>query len=207
MKTNRKSLGILIIILGLILLGVIIYFGFLTDDKEPVINQSEQAPAVVNQLPSGDNTPTTTPGDAVRNYQKYDISQETEHETNSNDLIKTSQAFVERFGSYSNYSNYSNFSDLKIFMTSSMKLWADNYVKELRASVKGGEEYYGITTIALTGYVEEYSDVNGTADVVVTTQRKESTSQVNDGASYVQKIDISLKKIQGEWLVDTAYWQ
>ncbi len=209
MRNNRKALGITIIVLGLLIVGFIIYLTFFAGQRqeEPVI---EEEPFFTGQLPPSSATtsdPTITPGDQPRNYQQYDLSQEDEHKINQNDLVKISQAFAERFGSYSNYSNYSNFLDLKIFMTDTMKTWADRYVADLRSSSQAADEYYGITTKAVTSIVEQYNDTAGTASILVTTQRRESTSQVNEGQAFLQKIQIGLKKVAGEWLVDRAYWQ
>ena len=206
MQTNRKSLGIIIIILGFIILGLIIYFGFILRDKNQEPLQTEKLPEITNQLPAGEETPTTTPGDRPRNYQQYDISQEAEHKINRTDVIKLAESFAERLGSFSNYSNYSNFSDLSIFMTDNMKTWADDYVAELRANTKNNEEYYGITTVALTGQAVSYDEEAGTAKIIVVTQRRESTGQANEGQAYNQNIEITLKKVNGDWLVDKAYW-
>lgn len=209
MRNNRRTLGIIIIVLGLIIFGFVIYLTFFTgrDQEEPQPVQEETV--FTGQLPSGSQTtdPATTPGDQPRNYQKYDLSQEDEHKINQHDLVKISQAFSERFGSYSNYSNYSNFSDLKIFMTETMRAWADSYVTELRSSSEAADEYYGITTKAISSIVEQYNDAAGTASILITTQRRESAIQANEGDLFLQNIQIGLKRVAGEWLVDRAYWQ
>jgi len=208
MQTNKKSWGIVIIILGLILLGLIIYFSFFYDTNQPEGEPNVDGNTVINnQLPSGETEPTTTPGDKPRNYQEYDLSQKDEYKSGVSDLIKTAEAFAERFGSYSNYSNFSNFSDLQIFMTPSMSAWADNYVKQLRAEVKEGEAYYGITTNAITGKSSAYDESAGTAQITITTSRRESMGEETESESYNQDIEISLKKVNGEWLVDKALWQ
>jgi hypothetical protein len=207
MQTNRKSVGIIIVILGLIILGLIIYFGFLAGREKPQPTPVIEEPFVTGQLPAEPTQdPTVTPGDRPRNEQLYDLSKEKEHKTNQADVAKLAESFSERLGSFSNYSNYSNFSDLNIFMTDNMKDWADNYVKELRANVKNGEEYYGITTVALTSKVVEYNETAGTAKILVSTQRRESTGQANEGAAYNQDIELTLQRINGAWLVDKAYW-
>lgn len=208
MQTNRKSLGVFIIILGLILLGLIIYFSFFYGANEPVVAPVDNGgTTVINQLPGGDNTPTTTPGDKPRNYQQYDLSQADTYKSGEADLVKTAEAFAERFGSYSNYSNYSNFSDLQIFMTSSMKTWADEYVASLRAAAKEGEAYHGITSTAITGKASAYDEKAGTAQIAITTARRESITGSTETSAYNQDIAISLKKVNGEWLVDKAVWQ
>lgn len=208
MQTNRKSWGMIIIILGLILLALIIYFSFFYNSGQaPVTPPANTGTPVINQLPGGDNTPTTTPGDKPRNYQQYDLSQAKDYKSGADDLVKMAEAFAERFGSYSNYSNFSNFSDLQIFMTSSMKTWADSYVEQLRGEAKDNDAYYGITTAAVTGSASEYNESAGTAQVTVNTSRRESTGQGSASESYNQDIEISLKKVNGEWLVDKAIWQ
>lgn len=209
MRNNRRTLGIIIIALGFIILALLLYLSFFVRPSEGPEPVTVDVPPITGQLPpSQENTePTVTPNEQPRNYQKYDITQEEEHEVNEQDLIKISQAFAERFGSYSNYSNYSNFSDLKIFMTEEMKIWADKYVEELRSSSQGATDYYGVTTNAITSEVLSFNDNSGSAAIMVTTQRRESTSQVNEGSAYIQDIQITLKRLNGEWLVDKAYWQ
>jgi len=207
MRNNRKISGIVIVAIGLILIILIIYFGFIKKNPtvEPVISDT---PFITGQLPGGaGDTPTTTPSDQPRNYQQYEVGVEGEHQTDENDLVKISQAFAERFGSYSNYSNYSNFTDLKLFMTDDMKIWADDYVEDLKESSQNDGEYYGITTTALTSEVLDYNEGASEARIMVNTQRRESTSQVNEGQAYLQEIEITLKKVNGNWLVDKAYWQ
>ena len=209
MITNRRAIGITVIALGVVLLAVLIYLSFFAKNEPAATPPVTDTPAVTGQLPAGSEEvePTTTPGDQPRNYQQYDITQEEEHEIGRQDLVKISQAFAERFGSYSNYSNYANFSDLKIFMTDTMKSWADKYVEELRSSSQGGTDYFGVTTVAVTSEVEAFNESVGSASIMVTTQRRESTSQVDEGEAYTQKIQIGLKKVDGSWLIDKAYWQ
>jgi hypothetical protein len=207
MQTNRKSLGIIMIVLGLIILGLIIYFSFFVGNKAPEPIVIETPPMITAQSsPSVDEVPTTTPGDRDRNYQLYDPSKEKAHTTNQTDLIKLAELIARRIGSFSNYSDYSNFTDLNLFMTDDMKIWADEYVAGLRAEAKDGDEYYGIITEAIVSKIAEYDDVAGTAKIIVTTQRRESTGQANEGKAYNQNIEISLQKVNGDWLVDKAYW-
>lgn len=206
MQTNRKKIGILLIIIGLILILLIIYFGFIkkspaTLTEVPVLTVTAQLP------PSAPETGTTTPGDKPRNRQTYDISKEAPHKFSAVDLTKMAMAFAERLGSYSDYSNYGNFTDLKIFMTDSLKSWVDKYVEQLKKESKNNGAYYGLVTKALTTEVKSFDDQAGIARVIVTTKRSESTERMGGGTSYTQKIDISFVKVNGEWLVDKAYWE
>ncbi|HZJ41631.1 MAG TPA: hypothetical protein VFD51_01280, partial [Patescibacteria group bacterium] len=156
MRNNRKTLGVIVVALGVLILALVIYLFFF--NKAPNEVQTEE---IINNNPIS-NLPTTgdanvdpniTPGDRPSTRTEYDISAEDEHEINEQDLVKTAKFIAERFGSYSNYSNYSNFSDLEIFMTSKMKAWANNYVSDLKASIDGGDEYFGVTTNAISAKV------------------------------------------------------
>jgi len=203
MQTDRKKIGLLIIGIGLIVLLLIIYFGFFR--KPSPTTEPTVTPEITGQLPGVNETGTTTPGDKPRNYQKYNIAAEATHQTNANDLAKIAMAFSERLGSYSNQSNYGNFTDLKIFMTDSLKTWADKYVETLKAQ-SAGTDYYGISTKAVTSEVKSFDETNGTAEIIVMTERRESTEKISGGEAYPQQININFVKINGEWLVDKAYW-
>lgn len=208
MQNNRRNVGILIIIIGLILIALIIYFGFLR--KSPSTGPEGAAtttPTVTSQLPTGPEVSTTTPSDKPRNYQKYDISQEASRPTGAADLAKRAMLYSERLGSYSSQSDYSNFTDLKIYMTDSLRVWSDKYVAELKSQVKSSA-YYGIETKALTTELKSFDDKAGTADIVITTERRESTEKIGGGEPFIQKIDLSfVKTASGDWLMDKAYWE
>lgn len=162
--------------------------------------------------------PTTTPADpdALRreaeankggtNYS-FDPLAETKREYDEDDIKKIAEFFAERFGSYSNQSNYGNIVDLKLFMTEKMQVWADNYVDELKASNNGNAAYYGVTSIAIASKANSFNATSGTAEVLVTTQRQESSVGGENKDPYYQDVLISLTKEGGEWKVDSAFWQ
>lgn len=204
MTNNRKKIGLLIILLGVIIIILIIYFGFIKSKPLPTTETPEITPS--GQLPSGPVSASTTPSDSPRNYQKYDISQEAPHQTNANDLAKIGMAFAARFGSYSNQSDYGNFTDLKIFMTDNMKEWVDTYITQLKKQASAGG-YYGLTTRAISAEVKSFDDQAGTALIVILTERSESGDKISGGTPQPQKIDLTFKKVNGDWLVDRAYWE
>jgi hypothetical protein len=206
MQTNRKTLGIVIVVAALIIIFLIIYFFFLRKN-EVVIVETPTTPEAIGQLPVGSDSGTSTPSDKPRNYQKYNIDQEAPHKTNADDLGKISMAFAERFGSFSNQSNYGNFTDLKILMTSSMKDWVDKYVADLKDQTKDNTTYYGLTTKALTYEVKKFDETAGKAEILIGTQRRESTTEINGGNPYNQELTLKLIKVNNEWLFDEAYWQ
>ncbi len=206
MQVNRKKVAALIIVLGIIIIALIIYFSFL---KKPIslIPNEQLAPVISGQLPSDTATGTTTPSDMPRNYQQYDVSKEAPHQTNADDLGKVSMSFAERFGSFSNQSDYGNFTDLKILMTNNMKEWVDKYVSNLKTQPQNDGAYYGVVSDALTYEVKKFDDKAGEAEIVIGMQRRESTENINGGQSYIQNLDLSLVKENNDWLFDKAYWQ
>ena len=207
MNADRKKIGIFIIAVSLVIIILIIYFGFIkkaSPTVEPEITPEEIANG---QLPAAEEAGTSTPSDVKVDYQVYDIESEAPHQTNSTDLGKLSMSFAERFGSFSNQSNYGNFTDLKILMTDNMKEWIDKYIIDLKNNPKNGTAYYGVTTDALTYEVKKFDNTSGQAEVTIETQRRESTEKINGGDAYLQKLDLSLVKVNGEWLFDKAYWE
>ena len=205
---NRKKVGILIIIVALLLLAIIIIM-FIKRTESNVVNNPVATTTVnTGNLVSSDTVqqaPTSTPGDRPETNATPDISKEAPYVINSNDAVKVASLFAKRLGSFSNQSDYGNVTDLKIFMTPTMKVWADKYVAELRAQKYSGV-YYGIITQALTTKVLSYDDKIGKAKIEVQTQRQESNAEVL-GASYLQKMTLDLARTNNEWLVDGAYWE
>lgn len=205
MLNDRKKIGIIVIIIGFILLAAIIYFGFFQNKPATTDNGATTGTSTAN-LPSTPETGTTTPGDRPRDTHKYDISKEAPHKFNETDLQNRAKSYSQRLGSYSSQSDYSNFTDLKMYMTSSLQEWSDKYVAELKSKNKSNA-YYGITTEALVSEVKSFDDKAGTAQVIVTTQRSESTDKIGGGQPYIQKLDLSFVKVNNEWLIDKAYWE
>ncbi len=202
MENNRKKTGIVLIILGLIIIALIIYFGFLKKDKEDLV--VVESPIVETPLtPEAD---LGSPSDLPRTWQP-NLSAESDHIFNKTDLEKRAKAFAERFGSYSNQSNYSNFSDLEIFMTKSFADWSKAYVEQLRETAPSYEVYYGISTRALTTELISFNETSGQAEINVLTERSESSANGGDLEPYQQKILLKFNKLGNDWLVDAAYWE
>lgn len=198
---NKKIVGITFIVLGLIVIGIILYFTFFKKDETSTI--IETPPIQTGKLEESaivalDNLP--------QNPQVYDISKEEEHIFNATDLTKRAKAFAEIFGSYSNQSNYDNFKRAEIFMTKSFSEWVTSYVEQLRENAPSYESYYGISTRALTADLQSFDDELGKAEINISTERKESSATENL-EPYLQNILLRFLKVNGEWLVDAAYWE
>jgi uncharacterized protein YxeA len=204
---NKKTkIIIAIIVILLVLVGIFLVLNNLNneDQNEPsetnneteieTETEQETEPAPENiEKPANQEEPTV---------YRFDAKEEAQRETSKEDLKQMAFAISERFGSYSNAGNFGNISDLKIYMTDSMKSWADNYIEEQSENEYSGS-YYGITTTALVGEVTEFN--SDSASVIVNTKRKE----VKDKSENVfnQKIIINFNKVGDEYKVNGAYWQ
>ncbi|MEI7498434.1 MAG: hypothetical protein WCK11_04075 [Candidatus Falkowbacteria bacterium] len=199
MTNNRRTLGIIIIIIGLILLAVIIYFLIWLPNKPvakpaPIVEQPAK-PRIVA-------TPKNPDKAAV-----IDLTPATKPEVDQETYKQLAKNFTERFGSFSNHANFQNMQDLKLFMTPRMQTWADAYVKKASQATSSGMNYYGITTQAVTLKVDEFNETAGTAKVTVYTQRREVKGVDQNAVVYPQAISLSLIKKGDTWKVDEAYWQ
>ena len=201
LQNNKQSFGFLIIILGIVFLGVIIYFVFFYNfSKTKTINQ----PIVEKELPENKihikeaNNVSTS----VKNISK-DNNIKTENATSPfEDVRQLSSFFTERIGTWSNQASESNLADLKFFMTQDMKDWADMKIKD-SSRFNDYENYYGITTKVVSTDIVEHKDDK--AVVIVHTKRSEEKN--NKIRVFNQDMKLELVKKTGEWKIDGAYWK
>ncbi|MFH1233969.1 MAG: hypothetical protein V1649_05000 [Patescibacteria group bacterium] len=200
---NTKTVGIIIIITGLILIIGIVYLIFFyrfSSPTEPAIIQQPSAiikPQQPVQQPVA--TPLTGTTVKVTKIKKTGINQD--------DLARIASAFAERFGSYSNQSDYGNVRDLKLFMSSKMQVWADNYISQAQANHQQTAIYYGVTTKAIASEVKQFNNESEQAEILIKTQRREATGATANAATFYQNIIIKFVREQGAWKVDSANWQ
>lgn len=203
---NRKYIGIIAIAAGLLLLAGIVYIIFFHKFEQP---EEEQAATVEEKqiLPAptaGEQLSLPPEQPAAINIEKPKLS---EIDVIKDDLKRMAFSFAERLGSFSNHSNYGNINDLKLFMSSKMKDWADKYVEE--AIARGGDStiYYGITTKAIAAEIRQFDNDEGRAEIFVKTKRREATGATGNAASFYQDVLIAFVKESGAWKVNSAYWQ
>ncbi len=203
MMNENKKMGIFIIVIALILLaGMLIYtYGFKKSQNANNNNVQEAITGPVKDLMA--ETKKNVPAPNLN----FDAQAEANRQLGAEDIRKMALPFVERFGSYSNQSNYSNFEDLKMFMSDKMKSWSDDNVAELKKTAGDAKIYHGITTIAVSAVVKKFDDKAGEAEILVSTQRRESGADSANTNVYTQNIILDFVKIKNEWKVDAAYWQ
>jgi len=219
---NRKFLGVLIVVAGFFILAGIIYVIFLGKFSfsgifnfgksnapqiasstsvvaTPVITKTSVMEAVIRERQATEGN-SNTPIEPIKRSEVKSF--------NKDDLMRMAASFAERFGSYSNHSNFSNVVDLKVFMSTKMQKWADNFVYEQLAKGVGDNVYFGVTSKAIGKEVKAFDDNVGVASVMVITRRREYTgTTVNLSNTYDQDILISFVNENGAWKIDAADWQ
>ena len=199
---DRRIWGIIIVILSLALIAGIVYVIFFykfSPAAEPVVIEpaaTQPASVATTSVPAEQPTTNVQP---VSPLKKAEVS--------GDDLARMASAFAERFGSFSNQSDYGNVRDLLIFMTATMKNWADNYISDARAKKGDTSIYYGIVTKAIAATVNQFDGDTGQAEILVRTQRRESAGLSGNSSTFYQDIIIKFLRENGVWRVDGIYWQ
>ncbi|MDD3085347.1 MAG: hypothetical protein PHU32_05680 [Candidatus ainarchaeum sp.] len=202
---NKKTIGVLLIVLAVILIAVLLLF---------FLNPKDFS---FKKLFKGDNQTEIqkTAEEEFNEMQKeikeskvytFDQDVENNREWNENDFKSIARSFSERFGSYSNQSDYGNITDVYDWLSSDMKEWADSYINNLKANTNYSGTYYGITTKALIEpLINNFNPNSNRVEVIVKTQREEVSSS-NESKIFDQDIKIIFIKENGNWLVDEATW-
>ena len=199
---NKKVWGIIIVIAALaIIVGIVyvIFFYKFSSPPDPVIEQPVAEEPVKTVEPTVESPVKTSTVQPVSPLKKAEVRSE--------DLTRMASAFAERFGSFSNQSDYGNIRDLQIFMTDNMKVWAENYINDARAKKTQTIIYYGIVTKAISSEAKQFDADTGRAEILVKTQRRESSGTSGNSLTFYQDIIIKYVREQGVWRVDGIEWQ
>lgn len=209
---NRNIIGLSIVIIGMLLLAGIVYFIFIYRFDNPAADQGSgqaqgQLPALdpSQQQASSQNKPAVTLSDAKTARIKLN-SAKTKENISEDEIRRLALSFTERFGSYSNQSGYNNIEDLKVFMTSKMRDWSDDFIRQANASQSDAASYYGINTKAITASVNSFNKSAGEAEVMVKAQRWETSGTAKNKA-YYQNILVSFRVEDNTWKVNGVYWK
>lgn len=188
---SKKTKIIILVVVGVIVIaGIISYFAY--SNLFPKGKVSETAP--VKTVPADSEKPLTVP-----------LPLPTEAEKTASEAQAMVNAFVERFGTYTNESGYAGLVDLKLLMTASMADWlTKSYIPKLAKDHSPAGFFYSITAKAAAAKILEQK--TSTMKVQVTTMRTE-TSGADKAGQFLQDILLDLVKTNGSWLVDGAYWQ
>lgn len=188
--SKRTKIIILVAVGAVIILGIISYFAY--PNLFPKGKVSETAP--VKTVPVDKNKPLT-----------IQLPPPTEAEKTFSEMQNTINAFVERFGTYTNQGDYSSLTDLAPLMTASMNNWlVKTYIPKLIMNHNPAGFFYGITAKAASAKILDQKAT--TMKVQVSTMRQETVGTA-EKQQFLQDILLDLVKTNGSWLVDGAYWQ
>ncbi len=212
---NNKKLALALIVVGLIIVLGILYLMFFynfnqvgdirLNNNQVRQEQDESDNSKLRETESNQSRDVSSQEDINRDTPKSPMAKE---DVKENDIKKMAESFAERLGSYSNHSDFSNISNLQISMTQQMKERYDDYLEKKRKQEYSGI-YYGITTKALISKAKNFDKKAGEAEIMVTTQRRETTGSKDkqDTKTYKQDINIEFKKVNKSWKVDSIEWQ
>ncbi len=212
---NNKKLALALIVAGLIILLGILYLMFFynfnqvsnvgLNNNQVRQEQDESDNPRLQETESNQSRDVSSQEDINRDTPKSPMAKE---DVKENDIKKMAESFAERLGSYSNHSGFSNISNLQMFMTQQMKERYDDYLEKKRKEEYSGI-YYGITTKALISKARNFDKKAGEAEIMVTTQRRETTGSKDKKGTktYKQDMNIEFKKVNKSWKVDSTEWQ
>ena len=188
---NKKLIAL--IISGLLIIALIIYFIFIfdfnkTDSPQDGNQAGQEAPPVIV-----DSTGIAVPPRDVATQQKDQVA-------------KLAISFAERYGSSSSQSDFSNLSDLELFMTPELQASTKEFVTTEQAKPVTTLDYSGVTTKAIVPTFTSFDDEAGTAAVTVSTKRQEE-SATGEMSTYNQNLFLTMRKINDEWKVNTVAWE
>jgi len=198
MNEQQKRQAIFITVLSVILIIVIALVVYFFKKSQDTGN------GVVLNPPMSEDPLYKKATESLKKDYSFDRNTEASRDWTDEDLQKMGMAFAERLGSYSSDSNYANLLDLKLFMSPEMSDWADSYVKTLQANRDKDSQYYGISTIAVSGEITSFDNEAGTAVGQISTQRNELRG--SNSNTFIQKLNIEFTKINNEWKVSSASW-
>jgi|GEM_PF-1932881 len=197
---SRGTKITILIVAGLIVIGLIVYFIIVPVFKAnaPVANVNANKPATTslpntnNQQPRT-NTPTPPPPPA-------EVTPEAKQASSARTVAL---AFAERFATYSNQNDLANLDTLQSISTPAV--WSfiqGSYRTDLKKTLPPSSAYYAMTSTALNAKIASISDTEASADVSLQRAESGTVSKV----SYAT-LDLKLKKAGDDWLVSYEEWE
>ena len=192
---SRRNKIIIITVIAIIILALIIWLLWLYFNRQPA-----EVPADPSAVSIPVVLPQASAGDPEANLAPAEKNLRTE-------VRSIALQFTSRYGSYSSQGNFANLGDLRSLMTEKLAIATDNYITAQKNLDQSDQDYFGVTTVALTADIASLDEASGRAVVLVNTQRQETRgTTVNPLVSY-QKIQLELVQTSSGWKVDEAVWQ
>lgn len=147
---------------------------------------------------SNTNTPATNTNTATNGTSG--ISDDTDQQS----LIRLSKLVVDRYGTFSNRNNFENITSLEPYMTEEFQKSSAQYITDHQNSGVA-EDFYGITTSALTADIVSYT--KGKAAVVDVGSRRVETKTGQSQRVYTAHALVRFQSVSGNWKVNAVEWQ
>lgn len=203
---NKRVIAILIIVVGAILVGLIIYFTFFYNFGGKQVEKTTQ-----------ENTPTTTvevlPPSKLNTNVKANTDENKNNQTNTASVSLpaanaevVAKNFVERFGSWSNQSNEDYLSGLRLISTKSMQTELEIKAAEIDKNRGDYSKYMGVTSQAVASKTVFIDEKTGKATVDIEV-KETSESDGNKQSVVNKKIRLELVKLGKAWKVNAYSWQ
>lgn len=189
MMTRRaRLLTVEAILVAILILLIGLFFFLRPADEQPAPQQPTSTLASVTSTPPAPSNPLLEQEQIARNQAAG--------------VTVVAKLFVERYGSYSNEANFKNLFDVLPLMTNAFAQSTRTFIE----TAKAPSDYYGVSTRVVTVKVEQMDEANGTAMILVNTQRESATGSTQNTTVSYQEIRIKLVRESGVWKVDSAAW-
>ncbi len=190
MDRRKKIIIISILVLVIVLLIALIFFFLnrkpVTIDSTPT-NQTEVLPltnGTIDVLPEPSE-------ERIKNDSNYPLG-----------LESFTSSYAERFASYSSDANFKNLKDLEVVSTSRMQIYINNLIVTSQIGQNG---YEAQVAKALNNKIISVS--SDQAVVLISLQLSKYFGEQSNATTDYSKIELSVIKVNGEWIVDSISWQ
>jgi hypothetical protein len=117
-------------------------------------------------------------------------------------ITSAATSFTERFGSYSTDTNFENIERSRYLMTDNMERQADAIVRQGQAD----DTFSSVQSTVAGVVITDYSDGATGATVEVSVRQGKRTGTAAATSYSNAKANLTLKKVDDQWLVDSFHW-
>lgn len=206
MRLPSPKLILIVLAVVVLITGGLLALWF-TRGKKPATNTN------TNQIVNAGNTNTTAGNtNAGTNTNSSSTNTNTpaggtsgiDDDTDQQSLIRLSKLVVDRYGTFSNRNNFQNITSLEPYMTDAFQQSSAQYISEHQDSGVA-EDFYGITTSALTADIVSYT--KGKAAVIDVGSRRVETKTGQEQYVYTAHALVRFQSVEGNWKVNAVEWQ
>ena len=185
---NRRilyvAIGLVVLVVPAIVIAYLIH-------RSPSLQNTVAKLGNLNTSANTNTTVTAVTPTANTNKNNDDVS-----------ITFVSRNFAETYGSGSNQNNFANVVEAEKWATANYKQFLNASIAQQKATLVT-TPYHAFLTTALV--IKINGQTEKTANVVVSTQRQETTDKTTK--TYYQDLSVDLLKVGTEWQVNAAAWK